>query len=111
MPIEKEIYAAPSLKEDVRLASESAEEEAEMELMMLLKQFDEWKKENKGGFKDSLDSKDDNPVRSIKLSNVGSVEDYADLIDAYIKKIDVLENETLTEYINRVRAAEAKKDD
>ncbi len=27
------------------------------------------------------------------------------------KKIDVLENETLTEYINRVRAAEAKKDD
>ena len=111
MPIEKEIYAAPSLKEDVRLASESAEEEAEMELMMLLKQFDEWKKENKGGFKDFLDSKDDNPVRSIKLANGGSVEDYADLIDAYNTKIDVLENETLTEYINRVRAAEAKKDD
>ena len=72
------------------------------------------KKKIKDGFKDFLDSKDesDPPVRSIKLANGGSVEDYADLIDAYIKRgIDVLENETLTEYINRVRAAEAKKDD
>ena len=74
MPIEKEIYAAPSLKEDVRLASESAEEEAEMELMMLLKQFDEWKKENKGGFKDFL--KSEREVRTIKLKNGGSAEEY-----------------------------------
>ena len=74
MPIEKEIYAAPSLKEVVRLACESAEEEPEMELMMLLKQFDEWKKENKGGFKDFL--KSDKAVRTIKLKNGGSAEEY-----------------------------------
>ena len=54
MPIEKEIYAAPSLKEDVKLASETAEEEAELELQILLKQFEEWSKENSGGFKDFL---------------------------------------------------------
>jgi hypothetical protein len=58
-----------------------------------------------------MKDKSDPPVRSIKLANGGSVEDYADLIDAYTRGIDVLENETLTEYINRVRAAEAKKDD
>ncbi|MDA8702098.1 hypothetical protein N9L95_02650 [Candidatus Pelagibacter bacterium] len=37
-------------------------------------------------------------------------EDYGDLIDAWVKKIDVLENESLTDYINRVRKSEAKND-
>jgi hypothetical protein len=116
MPIEKEIYAAPSLKEDVKLASETAEEEAELELQILLKQFEEWSKENSGGFKDFLKSKDDNPVRTIKLNSGGPVssnapiEEYGDLIDAWVRKIDVLENESLTDYINRVRAAEKKND-
>jgi len=56
MPITKEIYSAPSLEEDVKMASESAAEEAELELQQLLQQFEEWKKENKGGFKDFLKS-------------------------------------------------------
>jgi len=47
MPITKEIYSAPSLKEDVKMASESAAEEAELELQQLLQQFEEWKKEIK----------------------------------------------------------------
>ena len=40
----------------IRLASESAGEEAELELNSLLKEFIEWRKENKGGFKDFLKS-------------------------------------------------------
>jgi hypothetical protein len=35
-------------------------------------------------------------------------EDYGALIDAYEKGIDVMEGESLTEYINRIRAAEKK---
>ena len=57
MAIAREIYSSPSLKDDVKMASESAAEEAEMELQMLHKQFEEWSKENKGGFKDFLKSK------------------------------------------------------
>ena len=116
MGIEKEIYAAPSLDDDVKVASESAAEEAELELQQLLQQFEEWKKENKGGFKDFLKSKDTAPVRSIKLKDGGgvtgnsSIEKYGDLIDAWVRKIDVLENESLTDYINRIRAAEKKND-
>jgi len=74
MPITKEIYSAPSLKEDVKMASESAAEEAELELQQLLQQFEEWKKENKGGFKDFL--KSEKEVRTIKLKNGGSAEEY-----------------------------------
>lgn len=111
MPIDKEIRQMPSLKDEIKRISESAEEEAEMELQMLLKQFEDWKKDNKGSFNDFMKQKEDPPIRTIKLANGGSVEDYADLIDAYTKGIDVLENESLTEYINRIRAAEAKKDD
>jgi len=72
MPITKEIYSAPSLEEDVKMASESAAEEAELELQQLLQQFEEWKKENKGGFKDFMESKEDSPIRSIKLKDGGS---------------------------------------
>ena len=45
----------------------------------------------------------------INLKSGGDTEKYADLIDAYVKKIDVLQGESLTEYINRIRAAEKKK--
>ena len=116
MGIEKEIYAAPSLDDDVKVASESAAEEAELELQQLIKQFEEWSKKNTGGFNDFLKSKDDAPVRSIKLKDGGgvtgnsSIEKYGDLIDAWVRKIDVIEDESLTDYINRVRAAEKKND-
>jgi len=76
MPIVKEIYSSPSLKEDVKLASETAEEEAELELQMLLKEFEDWSRNNRGSFNDFLNSKDESPVRSIKLKNGGSAEEY-----------------------------------
>jgi hypothetical protein len=41
-----------------------------------------------------------------KYNSGGEVEDYSDLIDAYEKGIDVMEGETLTQYIKRIRAAE-----
>jgi hypothetical protein len=41
-----------------------------------------------------------------KLSGGGVVEDYADLIDAYEKGIDVIKGESLTSYIKRIKAAE-----
>ena len=111
MPIDKEIRQMPSLKDEIKSISETAEEEAEMELQILLKQFEDWKKDNKGSFSDFMKDKSDPPIKQIKLANGGSVEDYSDLIDAYTKGIDVLPDETLTQYINRIRAAEAKKDD
>ena len=111
MPIDKEIMQMPSLKDEIKRISETAEEEAEMELQILLKQFEDWKKDNKGSFSDFMKDKSDPPIKQIKLANGGSVEDYSDLIDAYTKGIDVLPDETLTQYINRIRAAEAKKDD
>ena len=111
MPIDKEIRQMPSLKDEIKRISETAEEEAEMELQILLKQFEDWKKDNKGSFSDFMKDKSDPPIKQIKLANGGSVEDYSDLIDAYTKVIDVLPDETLTQYINRIRAAEAKKDD
>ena len=40
MPIDKEIRQMPSLKDEIKRISETAEEEAEMELQILLKQFD-----------------------------------------------------------------------
>jgi len=111
MTIDKEIRQMPSLKDEIKRISETAEEEAEMELQILLKQFEDWKKDNKGSFSDFMKDKSDPPIKQIKLANGGSVEDYSDLIDAYTKGIDVLPDETLTQYINRIRAAEAKKDD
>ena len=48
MPVDKEIRQMPSLKDEIKRISESAEEEAQMELQMLLKQFEDWKKNNTG---------------------------------------------------------------
>ena len=44
--------------------------------------------------------------KRIELETGGDVETYADLIDAYVKGIDVMADETLTEYIKRVRYSE-----
>jgi len=64
-----------------------------------------------------MESKEDSPIRSIKLKDGGSavtgnssIEKYGDLIDAWVRKIDVMEDESLTDYINRIRAAEKKND-
>ena len=105
--VDKKIYNAPSVKDSIKLASETPKEEAELMLLQEALQdedFKKWKKRNPGGsFKDYLE--DFKPKR-IKLSNGGSVEEYSDLIDAYEKGIDVMKNETLTEYIKRIKASE-----
>ena len=105
--IDKIIYNAPTVKESIKLASETPQEETELMLLQEALQdedYRKWKKKNPGGsFKDYLE--DFKPKR-IKLSNGGSVEKYADLIDAYEKGIDVMKNETLTEYIKRIKASE-----
>jgi len=52
-----------------RLASESAAEEAEMEFNSLLEEFREWKKKNKGTFKDFLKSNQED-IKIIKISKL-----------------------------------------
>ena len=105
--VDKIIYNAPTVKESIKLASETPQEETELMLLQEALQdedYRKWKKRNPGGsFKDYLD--DFKPKR-IKLSIGGSVEKYEDLIDAYEKGIDVMKNETLTEYIKRIKASE-----
>ena len=80
-------------------ASEPDEFET-IELPSLIEAYEEWKKTNKGGWKEFLDSKPQ------KLSEGGSVENYADIIDAYEKGIDVMPDESLTDYISRIRKAQ-----
>jgi hypothetical protein len=93
------------LNKFIEMASETGAEEFELDLQTgLLKEFEEWKKNNSGRFRDFLNT------RRTKLSNGGEVEQYADIIDSYVRKIDVLEGETLTQYINRVTAIEKKED-
>ncbi len=88
------------------LASESSEEETELMLLQEALQDEDyrnWKRKNPGGsFKDYMDQF--KPKR-IKLAD-GTSEEYADLIDAYEKGIDVMKGESLTQYIKRIKAAE-----
>jgi len=83
----------------IRLASEPDEFEV-IELPSLIEAYEEWKKTNKGGWKDFIKSKPQ------KLSEGGSVEKYEDLIDAFEKGIDVMSDEKLSEYIKRIRYSE-----
>tara|TARA_B100001057_G_scaffold446752_1_gene485620 strand:+ start:246 stop:626 length:381 start_codon:yes stop_codon:yes gene_type:complete len=119
--VDKDIYNAPTVKEAIKLASETPQEETELMLLQEALQdedYRKWKRRNPGGsFKDYLE---DFKPKKIKLrqggiikdprfniySNGGLVEEYADLIDAYEKGIDVMKNESLTEYIKRIKAAE-----
>ena len=90
----------------IRLASESAAEEAELDLISILKEFQEWKKDNKGGFKDFM--KSNKKPKIIKLKNGGTVNEnsYAQLIDDYLDNIEVIKidgvKESLTNYIKRM---------
>ena len=119
--VDKRIYEAPTVKESIKLASETPQEETELMLLQEALQdedYRKWKKRNPGGsFRDYLN---DFKPKKIKLkqggmirdprfdyySDGGSVEKYEDLIDAYEKGIDVMKNETLTEYIKRIKASE-----
>jgi len=102
-----------SEKENLKkLASESATDEFILDLSTgLLKEFEKALKQNpKLKFKTWYRS------RRQKLSHGGVTgdtlaEDYGELIDAWVRKIDVMEDESLTDYINRIKAAERKAND
>ncbi len=110
--IDKEIYSAPTTKEAIEelafktAMSETPEEEFKLDLIQTLSKYERWKRDNPGkSYDDFLE--EEGLLRS-KLSNGGVVEDYKDLIDAYEKGIDVKKGESLTDYIQRIKAAENK---
>ena len=108
MTIDKSLYEVPSGKKNKKLlfASESGAEEAELDLQQLLKEFEIWKEDNKGGWRDFLKSNKNLKVQ--KLKDGGTVNDnsYAQLIDDYLDNIEVIEidgvKESLTHYIKRM---------
>ena len=100
-------------KELMKLASETGGDEFELDLSTgLLKEFEKALKENpKLKFKDWYSSRR-------KSFNEGGMtgdtlaEEYGDLIDAWVRKIDLADpGESLTSYINRVKASEKKVND
>ena len=113
--VEKSLPAKGDLSEKeklIKLASETPAEEFELDLSTgLLKEFEEAVKKNpKLKFRDWYS----NRRQSLEAGGVTGdtlAEDYGDLIDAWVRKIDVQENESLTSYINRVKAAESKSND
>jgi hypothetical protein len=111
MTISKPIEQAPTVNDSLKVASETAAEEAEMELQQLLEQFDEWQKENLGGWKDFLKSnKDDIKVKRITLEDGGPVDysenSYAQLLDDYSDNIQTIEidgvKESFQSYVKRM---------
>jgi len=113
--VEKSLPAKGDLSEKeklIKLASETPAEEFELDLSTgLLKEFEEAVKKNpKLKFRDWYK----NRRQSLEAGGVTGdtlAEDYGELIDAWVRKIDVQENESLTSYINRVKAAESKSND
>jgi len=98
------------LNQFIKIASETPEEEFELDLSTgLLKEFKEALKEDpKLKFKDWLSN------RRGKYSNGGVTrdtlaEEYGDLIDAWVRKIDLdSPDQSLTDYINKIKARENK---
>jgi len=85
----------------IRLASEPDEFEV-LELPALIREFEDWLLDHPQGTWSQFMS----VGKRVELEGGGDVETYADLIDAYVKGIDVMADETLTEYIKRVRYSE-----
>ena len=114
MTISKRLESRGDLSETEKikkLASETGPEEFELDLSTgLIKEFGEAVKKNpKLKFRDFLSS------RRQKLGSGGGVtgdtlaEGYGDLIDAWVRKIDLdSPDQSLTDYINMIRKREAK---
>ena len=77
------------------------------DLIQTLSRYEEWKKNNQGKSYDDF-LKEMGLLRK-KYNSGGDVEEYSDLIDAYEKGIDVMEDETLTQYIKRIKASEKQQ--
>ena len=115
MTIGKRLLGRENLEEKeklMKLASETGEEEFYLDLSTgLLKEFEEAVKENpKLKFEDFMKG------RREKLSNGGVTgdtlaEEYGDLIDAWVRKIDLdSPDQSLTDYINKIKAREKKNE-
>ena len=88
----------------IRLASEPDEFEV-IELPGLISEFEDWLLIHpKGTWSQFMDT-----GKRVKLNAGGDVESYEDLIDAFEKRIDVMPDESLTDYIKRIRYAEMLK--
>ncbi len=94
----------------LKLASETGVEEFELDLSTgLLKEFEEAVK-----IKPDLTFKEFLSSRRQKLNSGGVTgdtlaEDYGDLIDAWVRKIDLdSPDQSLTDYINKIKAREKK---
>ena len=101
-----------NMEQFIKLAdADKIQSDLENEIIQLLNEkFLDQKKPGES-FSDWLKRTPNSELKRIELSNGGSVgEKYGDLIDAYEKKIDVMPGESLTEYINRIRKAEAQKE-
>ena len=85
----------------IRLASEPDEFEV-LELPSLIMEFNDWLLDHPKGTWDEFMGTDSR----VTLEAGGDVETYADLIDAYVKGIDVMPDENLTDYIKRIRYSE-----
>ena len=88
----------------IRLASEPDEFEV-LELPSLLMEFEDWLIDHPKGTWDQFMS----AGKRVKLEAGGDVESYADLIDAFEKGIDVMPDESLSQYIKRIRYSEMLK--
>lgn len=107
MRVEKKLEGKGDLKVRdslIKLASESPEEEFDLDLIQTLSRYEEWKKNNQGKTYDDF-LREMGLIRK-KYNSGGDVEDYSDLIDAYERGIDVMDGETLTQYIRRIKASE-----
>ena len=115
MSISKRLEGKGNLEEKeklMKLASETGSEEFELDLSTgLLKEFEEAVKDNpKLKFKDWLNSRRKSYGEG-GVTGDSLAEGYGDLIDAWVRKIDLADpSETLTEYINRVRKSEKTND-
>ena len=85
----------------IRLASEPDEFEV-IELPSLIMEFNDWLIDNPSGTWNQFLGTENRK----NLGLGGDVESYADLIDAFEKGIDVMADETLTDYIKRIRYSE-----
>ena len=73
--VDKKIYLAPTVKDSIKVASETPQEETELMLLQEALQdedYRKWKKKNPGGsFKDYLD--DFKPKMNVKFTSKGNI--------------------------------------
>ena len=81
--------------------------DVQQDLLQTLKDMYEKEKSKGQSFSDWLKNKPIDELKRIELNSGGSVaEKYEDLIDSYEKGIDVMPDESLTDYISRIRKAQ-----